>query len=268
MLSARDQIKEPFPRVGPGPGPGLGLARRGPVRPGQIRVVWPDMAAAPATNTATAAAEPGVPAPEPPPPVLYAEEEVARLCAEAASTAAAEAEARVRAEVARAGEDAAARLADSLATLAGTIEARREGLRAEAVPIAAALGRLIAYEAVGADPLAAAEAVAAGLLAELRDEPEVAVEVAPKLVDELRPRLAALVAGSRLADALEVRAGAGLRAAEVRVLWRDGWAERSLARLESRAADALAALAGNGAVAAGAGIVVEDGRVALEGVAA
>jgi hypothetical protein len=43
-----------------------------------------------------------------------------------------------------------------------------------------------------------------------------------------------------------VRPSAKLRPGEVRVAWRDGWAERLLGEVEARAAAALAALTGGG----------------------
>ena len=254
MLSARHEVERP-------PARGWAEPRRGAAAPlGWGRVVWPDLTVARSPLPLAEALE-APPPPEPMPLPLVAQEEVERLCASAADAAAAVAEARVRAELASEHREVESRLAGAFHVLADEIAARRDGLGAEAVPIGAALGRLLAYQAIAAEPLALAEAVAAGLLAELRDEPEIAVEVTPGLVEELGSRLAALAAGSRAAAGVTVRAGAGLRPGEVRVLWRDGWAERLLAQLELRAGEALGALAGNGRAATRGGRVVVEGGV-------
>src|SRR5687767_13535722 len=120
----------------------------------------------------------------------------------------------------------------------------RARLSADAVAIGAGLGRTLAHAALRQEPTAAARAVAAELLAELRDVPEVTVEVPPAQLDELRASLADLARQAGHPGLIEVQPQAALRAGEVRLRWRDGWAERLLALIEARAAAALAALDG------------------------
>lgn len=186
---------------------------------------------------------------------------MAALCAMAAAEAAAAAEARLASELGREAELAQARLAEDVAALATAVADRQGRLRADAVGVGAALGRLLAYEAIARNPLAAAASVLDELIAELRDEADVVVEVAPALVDGLRARLDAVAADPRPGSLVEVRAGPGLRGGEVRVLWRDGWAERLLRDLEARAAEILAGFEEAGGPP-GRVVVVEDGEIA------
>jgi hypothetical protein len=112
------------------------------------------------------------------------------------------------------------------------------------VTLGAELGRALAREAVGRQPLADAAAMLAELLAELTDEPEVTVTAPAEHADELRAALPGIAARAGCSALLEVRADPALLAGELRLAWRDGWAERLRADLETRAAEALAALAG------------------------
>lgn len=223
--------------------------------------VWPELAETATGMDSALSAPAAVVAPQP----GLSEDEVARLCAGAAASAAAEVEARVRAELAGEADAAQAELASALRVLADAVATRRERLRADAVPIGAALGRLLGYRAIEAEPLAAAEAVVGELLVELGDGPEeVNVEVAPALVDDLRARMAAITTEASFPGRVEVRAGPGLRGGEVRLLWRDGWAERLLCDLDARAAGALEGLGRPGSAGDGPpapAITVEHGRV-------
>ena len=90
-------------------------------------------------------------------------------------------------------------------------------------------------------------ACSAQLLPELRDEAEVVVAGRSVRAPRRCARgLAALAAEAGFPGLVEVRPSATLRPGEVRVAWRDGWAERLLAEAEARAAAALAALTGGG----------------------
>ena len=227
----------------PCPTPGLeGIwaprrARAASARPAG-HVVWLELAP---SNAGDHAGEAGEKPPEPP-PLAFSEDDVARLCAAAATQADAAATRRLRAREAEERHAAEASLAAAVSSLADGIRSRRSAL--EAVAVGAALGRSLAWEALGRDPTAVAVGVLAQVLPELREEPEVVVEVAPSSAEPARARVAALAAEAGFPGLLEVRPSAALRAGEVRVAWRDGWAERLLAEVEARAATALAALTG------------------------
>ena len=171
---------------------------------------------------------------------------MARLCAAAAAKADAAATRRACAREAEERQAAESRLAAAFSSLADGIRSRRTALEATAVAVGAALGRSLAWEALEQDPTAVAAGVLAQLLPELRDEAEVVVEVGESGAEAVRARVAALAAEAGFPGLVEVRPSATLRPGEVRVAWRDGWAERLLAEVEARAAAALAALTGGG----------------------
>lgn len=232
-------------RSGPATGPdGLWAPRRSrvvPPRPAR-HVVWLELAPPDAGDPAgEIAAKPLEPA-----PLTFSEDEVARLCAAAAAKADAAAMRRACTREAEERQAAEARLAAAFSSLGDGIRSRRTALEATAVAVGAALGRSLAWEALGQDPTTVAAGVLAQLLPELRDEAEVVVEVGASGTDALRARVAALAAEAGFPGLVEVRPSATLRPGEVRVAWRDGWAERLLAEVEARAAAALAALTGGG----------------------
>jgi hypothetical protein len=169
---------------------------------------------------------------------------VARLCAAAATEAAAATSARLRTREAEERHAAEACLTAAFSSLAESIRTRRSALDATAVAVGAALGRALAWEALAQDPTAAAASLLAQLLPELRDEPEVVVEVGAPSDEPVRARVADLATEAGFPGLVEVRPSAALRPGEARVTWRDGWAERLLAEVEARAAAALASLTG------------------------
>jgi flagellar biosynthesis/type III secretory pathway protein FliH len=136
-----------------------------------------------------------------------------------------------------------ARLASSLTGLAATLAARRAELEAEAVAIGAELGRAIAHDALRQNPTTVAMGILGDLLVELRAEPEVTIEVPAEDEAMVRAELTGIADACGCAGAIEVRPSTTLRRGEVRVLWRDGWAERLL--------DAVTARGTAGAVARG-----------------
>ena len=143
-------------------------------------VVWLELAP---SNAGEAAERP----PEPP-PLAFSEDDVARLCAAAATQADAAATRQLRAREAEERHAAEASLAAAVTSLADGIRSRRSALEAVAVAVGAALGRSLAWEALGRDPTAVAAGVLAQVLPELREEPEVVVEVAPSSAEPARAR--------------------------------------------------------------------------------
>lgn len=206
-------------------------------------MVWLELAPLPGPVD-TVAAPPEKP--REPPPLIFSEDDVARLCAAAATEAATAAAARLRAREMEERHAVEARLAAAFAALADSIRSRRSALEATAVAVGAALGRSLAWEALQRNPAAVAAGVLSEVLPELREEPEVVVEVAAASAESARARVTALAAESGFSGLLEVRPSTTLRTGEVRVTWRDGWAERLLGDLEARAAAALASLTGVG----------------------
>jgi flagellar biosynthesis/type III secretory pathway protein FliH len=212
-------------------------ARRGPSGEQARNLCWPELAElarSPMTPRAAPAAEPAL---------LFSEAELARLCAAAAAEAAAEATARLRDDQARDSAALQARLASSLTGLAATLAARRAELEAEAVAIGAELGRAIAHDALRQNPTTVAMGILGDLLVELRAEPEVTIEVPAEDEAMVQAELTGIADACGCAGAIEVRPSTILRRGEVRVLWRDGWAERLL--------DAVTARGTAGAVARG-----------------
>lgn len=216
--------------------PGIDLSGLWSCRPGRApleqrgrELRWPELAELARPAAAPEAAQPGAE-----PALLFTEGELARLCAAAAARAAAEVRARLQEEQARERLAVQARLAAALTGLSATLAARRAELEAEAAAIGAELGRALAHDALRQNPTAVAMAVMRELLAELRAEPEIVVEVPAEDHAELEAGLAALAHDCGCAGALVLLPSEVLRRGELRVRWRDGWAERLLDAAQAR----------------------------------
>jgi flagellar assembly protein FliH len=162
----------------------------------------------------------------------------AEQLADAVARARAEGFAAGQAQARTAAEGEAARALAAIAEqLAGMAAARTETearLRAETVQLATAIAGKLAAALLRREPAAEIEALILACLAEVRDEPRLVVRVAPAAVDMLRERIDGLAAGAGYAGKMVLLADDGLAAADCRIEWADGGAERNQAAIEAR----------------------------------
>lgn len=172
-------------------------------------------------------------APEPSPPApTYGEPELAEATARAREAGRAEAESRLRAEMAASIEQ---RTSVALEAIARELRAAREGLerslaaRAGAsAELAIAMARAIVPRAMEERPLADVEAMLVDLVSRLEGQPRLELALAPDLVasGEALIRRVAGDAGHR--GEIVVQADPRLAAGDARLAWGDGGAERDL----------------------------------------
>ena len=177
-----------------------------------------------------------------PPEPTFTKAELEAACAKAA----AEARETALAESANATE---ARLADATDALAAGITSvleRDEAIRRETERRATEVLRAIVAKAVPAlarrDPLAEIDALVGDSLQEAFDEPRIVLRVSESLFEAMRQRLGELAHQSGFAGKFVLLADDTLGAADCRLEWADGGAERDLTRLQ-RAIDGMLARA-------------------------
>ncbi|HYC13837.1 MAG TPA: hypothetical protein VEC75_06285, partial [Stellaceae bacterium] len=125
------------------------------------------------------------------------------------------------------------------ALLAREEEIRREAERQAMELLRAALAR--AFPALAAEnPLAEIEAMIAGSLVEVVDEPRIVLRVPNDLFDPLRQRIGAIAQRSGYGGKFVILADDTLGPADCRLEWADGGAERNLRRLGQAIDAALA----------------------------
>ncbi len=115
------------------------------------------------------------------------------------------------------------------AALAGIAETQTEVLDRtirKATELALAIARKVATESLRRQPLVEVESMINSCLAQLIDEPRVAISVPDDLLDELKDHLDDLAAGCGYQGKLVLLADPSLDADDCRIEWADGGAER------------------------------------------
>lgn len=151
---------------------------------------------------------------------------------------AAEAQARTEAErrTALALENIGAALGRALMALAGV----ERKLEAEAVEVAAAVAKKLAYELIARDPLAEIAALATTCLRELRSAPHIVARVNENLYDAVQARLTEIAAAQGFEGRLVVLGEADIPLGDCRLEWADGGVVRDQAATETLIAEAVA----------------------------
>jgi flagellar biosynthesis/type III secretory pathway protein FliH len=206
----------------------------GPAPVAAARFSYPELDA-PALPPAPPAAVPEAPAPTP----TFSEADLARALAAARRDAWVEAETALRAELAASLEQ---REAEALGTIAAQLAAAGAALeqalaaRAGACrELALALARALVPRALALQPLADIEAMLQSLMLRLDREPRLEVGLPPALTTAGEAVLGRLAAATGYRGELTVVAEPGLGPGDASVRWRDGAAERDLARIEAEA---------------------------------
>jgi flagellar assembly protein FliH len=189
-----------------------------------------------------AAPEPPPPpeaAPEPPsPPPTFSEEELSAAVEAARQEAYAAADARVRTEMLASLEH---RQAEALTAISERLAASQEaidrilGARAGASrDLALAVARALVAKALARQPLADIEAMLREVVVRLEGLPWLELRLPPSLVDAGQAALTRAAEEADYRGELRVIPDARLGPGDARLIWRDGAAERDLARLEAQ----------------------------------
>lgn len=151
---------------------------------------------------------------------------------------AAEAQARTEAErrTALALENIGSALERALSGLAGV----ERKLEAEAVEVAAAVAKKLAYELIAREPLAEIAALATACLRELRSAPHIVARVNETLLDTVRAQLTEIAAAQGFEGRLVVLGEADIPLGNCRLEWADGGVVRDQAATETLINDAVA----------------------------
>lgn len=199
-------------------------------------VAWREIAE-PGADPAPKAGEP-VAEPETPPeaPFSFDEADLARACAAVATT--------VRdAEIEAAAAREERRIADALEAIMSKLDSadevlaqRRRQFREAAANLAAAVTEALAMGPGVEVAIRLADALAADCLARFDPEMALTVEVAPDIADALAARLASSPAMAARPGRVAVEPVASIAPGEARLVWPDGSADWSAARLHADAA--------------------------------
>lgn len=200
-----------------------------PPRPAGLRRLSLADVAAPTRAEPVPATGPAVPAASPPPlrdlTLVLSEAELARACAAVAARTRRE----VTAAMARERQDVELAALDGLRRALADLAARRDqvdrAVREQVLAwttagLEACVGTLIA-----ADPVGCAARVLERLLAAALPAGALTVLVHPSAVEGLRARVPALTAAAGLVDEVRVEPDPALEPGGVRLEWRDGWAD-------------------------------------------
>lgn len=176
---------------------------------------------------------PAEPEPEPEPTFSLAELAAAEQAAATAAAGQARAEALAEAErtVARRQMEAMESLANGVAQLVATVEARNATLTEEAVRVGLAVAARLLPDFTRRHGLAEIEALIGRCMAEMVEAPRIAVRVHDSLRETIAEAAASEADRTGFAGRVVVLGDDALRPGDARVDWGDGGAERDLARL-------------------------------------
>ncbi len=177
------------------------------------------------------------PAPAPPPEPTFSAEELAGAVAAGREEAAAETEARVRAEMLASHEhrqtEALAAIAEGLAASQAALDRMLSARAGASRDLALAVARALVAKALARQPLADIEAMFREVVVRLEGLPWLELRLAPDLVPAGQASLAQAVEEADYRGEIRVIPDARLGPGDARLIWQDGSAERDLARLEA-----------------------------------
>lgn len=136
---------------------------------------------------------------------------------------------------------AATQLADHTAALNAALDDQRHETLAEAVSLAAAIGKKLAGHLIADQPAAEIEALIAECLASLDAVPHLVIRCAPELADAVREIAMARIATSGFNGRLVVLGDPEHAAGDARIEWVDGGVARIRATLEAEIDKRIAA---------------------------
>lgn len=151
--------------------------------------------------------------------------------------AAGEKDAKAQAERRRAA--AFEQIGDAISRLARGLDAVQSRLEAEAVEVAAAVGRKLAPALIAERPFAEIEALAREAFRQLNGAPHVVVRVNDALLDMARERLDEMAQLAGFEGRLVVMAEPQIALGDGRVEWADGGVNRDRAAIEAAIEDAV-----------------------------
>ncbi len=161
----------------------------------------------------------------------------------------AEGERAASVKAAQAIADAATALADHTAALNAALDDNRRATLADAVSLAAAIGRKLARHLLDREPTAEIEALVTECLASLDAVPHLVIRCHPDLADAVREIATARIATSGFSGRLVVLGEPDIGLGDARLEWADGGIVRDSAALEAeidrRIAQYIAAQSGN-----------------------
>jgi flagellar assembly protein FliH len=167
---------------------------------------------------------------------LYTESEVGALCAEARVEGMRAGEIRAIEDLERAAREAAEAVRSTLAQTTAQMDA----LRAEAAAIALALARKVASAAIASFPAGEVEAALRQAMHQAVGEPRIVLHARPEIVAALSPRIAEIAQDEGYDGRVQITADPGLKAADCRIEWRGGGAERASAAIEAALEEIIA----------------------------
>ncbi len=144
------------------------------------------------------------------------------------------------AEAQRRSAAAFEQIADGLNRLAGGLAGVEDRLEAEAVEVAAAVGRKLADELVGREPFAEIAALATDCFKQLVTAPHVVVRVNDALLATAKERLGEAARARGFEGRLVVIAEPDIALGDCRIEWADGGVNREMGKTEAAIAEMVA----------------------------
>lgn len=132
------------------------------------------------------------------------------------------------------------KIGQTLAALAGGLQAIENRLEAEAVEVATAVARKLSAELVAREPLVEIEALVRDCFRHLTATPHVVVRVGDELYPHILERLDGIASESGFQGRLVVLAEPDIRDGDCRIEWADGGIVRDSARTEAAIAESIA----------------------------
>ncbi len=162
--------------------------------------------------------------------------EVDALRADARAEGAKTAEARALSDIAIASE----RIATCVVEALHLAQAQLDMLRAEASDLALAFARKLAREALAHVPTSEVEAALREAMHQAIGEPKIVLKADARVVEDLRPRLETIAHEEGFEGRVLISADPTQHAADCRIEWRGGGAERHLDAIEEQLAALVA----------------------------
>jgi flagellar assembly protein FliH len=163
-------------------------------------------------------------------PKSYSSGEVDAMCSVARSEGSQTAEARAASDLAVAAERAATCVVEAL----HFAEAQVDVIRAEAAQLALAFARKLAHAALAEIPLAEVESALREAMHQAIGEPKLTLKADARVVDDLRTRIETIAHEEGFEGRVHVSADPTQHAADCRIEWRGGGAERHLEAIEEQ----------------------------------